>query len=164
MSNHAAHAVWAERRAGRLPGGAALFVALAMADRANADGEVYAGVRTLAADTGLGRSTVGRAVRTLAAVGLYAEVVTAGGRRATTYRLAVSTRDANPVDNNGVASHYKATIASHPNAVASHLDRRSVPFGDAYKDEPNTEPEICARVEVPTRVSELRARLNGSEP
>jgi hypothetical protein len=151
---NAYRAVWSARDNGRLPGGPALFVALAMADWTNADGEVRAGIRRLAERTGLGRSTVQRATRAVVGAGLYAEVVTGRGRRATAYRLALSPRVAKLGDDNGVASHGEYAIASHENAVASQTTPRSVPNGDAYKEDTYTYAGS-----VPHRVAELRAQL-----
>lgn len=71
MSFDATRSVWTARASGAIQGGPELYVALAMADRAHSrTGELSAGTRGLAELLGLGRSTVGRALRDLEADGV----------------------------------------------------------------------------------------------
>jgi hypothetical protein len=54
---------------------------------ADRDGCAYPGIKTVAEETGLGRSTVCRAITALIACGELIEIAKGGGRRSTTYQL-----------------------------------------------------------------------------
>jgi hypothetical protein len=172
VSGEANRAVWDARDDGRIGGRATLVVALSLARRTNADRLAYPSVRTLAAETEYGLATVHLALRAIVGAGLYAVVVTGRGRRATTYRLALSPRNANVVDNNGVAFHHGNAIAFGPNGVAFSSEARSVQSARAYKEETNLETGNSARdnpvvspAEIPLRVAALRdAREAEPEP
>ena len=170
MSNHATHAVWNERRAGRLPGRAVLAVALAMADWTNGNGEVYAGGRALADLTGYALSTVQQAVRDVVGSGLYREVVTGRGRRATTYRFAISPPVAKLGDGNGVATGDNVAtpqgllrVVTGPNGVATDSGTRSDRLRGAYKEDTNTDTRLATE-DFRANMDALRGRLNGPRP
>ena len=173
MSSAAVHrAIWQRRYAGELEGGAALLVALTMAEMAEpGSGAVTVGYRALAEITGLGKATISRAIDR---AGLYEMADAGAGRRPARYVLASSTPDATSVDNPG------PELRSVPPEVRNSVPPSglSVPFASRFgavassPPDAQLEPQILepgfsvraldepAPADLAERVAELRACMD----
>ena len=105
MSFAAYRAVTEARDKGRLPGGNALAVGLAVIHHTNQYGELRAGVRALADWADVSKSTAARHVAAFVSAGLYQIVVPGTSHRPARYRLTSHQGDVEPVDNVSTTSH-----------------------------------------------------------
>jgi DNA-binding transcriptional MocR family regulator len=185
MSFDATRATWAARDAGAIEGGPPLYVALALADRAQKDsGELQAGTRALAARLGMSRSTVTHALRELEAAGVVEATQRGCGTRATRWRwllAAPHTASTHHVDN-GTQRYPNGTQAEELAVPKNGQRTGREPLEDRESNETRTrylnqgKNQTAARVEtdlpehlrdgtdpaeVPERVAELREALGG---
>ena len=177
MSFDATRAVWAARDSGALCGGSTLFVALALADRADkATGTISASTRGLVARCHLSAPTVTRALRDLQEAGVVEVTARGIGTRPTRWRWLLtppSTGITHGVDDVGQRAisetltngqrEKNVSLRVNPSALACKSTTQNQ---DQYLNQgaPTCNPrlpEAADPAEISARVATLRDALNG---
>ena len=171
MSFDATRAAWTARALGAIEGGPPLYVALALADRAQArTGELQAGTRGLAALLGMSRTTVTHALRELEDAGVVEATERGHGTRPTRWRWLLApapTGSTHHVDN---PSQRPTSVPLMPSLAVPKNGQRptSVPLEDQESNETRTRylnqgNGACGQVDEDALAEHLRGGVEPAE-
>jgi hypothetical protein len=127
---------------------------------ADKDGFAYPGIKTVAEETGLGRSTVCRAITALIACGELIETCRGGGRRSTTYQLGCMAKTL-PLFAKQIS---EITESESPNGTAAvpKLDTAAVPERDGSC--PKSPPAIRKESTYNNHVTDIEGGMQNQPP